>query len=438
VGDERLAGPGEVPEAQVEGVDPKLACGLVHVRLDGPDLLGIAEAAERRRRHGVGEHAPGEDADVRHAVGAVRGVATLRYRPIGDVGVRADQVVRFDVAEHERPVPREPGPDADLRGSSPDGLERLLEAEHEANTPARRPGHERQQRLVLRVLLAAERPARIRGVDPDLRQRQPEQVRDDALEPIGMLDCAPDRDSIAVGRGHERVGLDRELGDHREGVRALDDDIRLRRRGVDVAPAVTVLVKDVRCRARVAGPERRVLDERRVGVERGPESMERGKLREGDLDEASRFLRGVERLGGDRCHGLALVLRLADGEDGSIAPLWPEPRNRLGQVGRRHDEPDTGDRQRRRRVDRVDPRPGDVDGDELHMERVGVGQVGDVLLLPGDAGTAADPGGGLPDAHCGATFASGTAERSPTAGAVAAASLRAPAAAASTASMICS
>ena len=33
-----------------------------------------------------------------------------------------------------------------------------------------------------------------------------------------MLDRAPDRDPVAVGRGHERVRLDRELGDHRERV----------------------------------------------------------------------------------------------------------------------------------------------------------------------------------------------------------------------------
>ena len=86
----------------------------------------------------------------------------------------------------------------------------------------------------------------------------------------------------------------------------------------------------------------------------------------------------------------------------------------------------------------ADPCPRHVERDELHVERVVVGQVGDVLLLPGDAGTAADAGCGLPDAHCGAMFASGTADRSPTDGVACPATCSSPAAAASTASMICS
>ena len=40
-----------------------------------------------------------------------------------------------------------------------------------------------------------------------------------------------------------------------------------RGRGLDVAPAVAVLAQDVRGGQRVAGPERRVLDERRVRVQ---------------------------------------------------------------------------------------------------------------------------------------------------------------------------
>ena len=80
-------------------------------------------------------------------------------------------------------------------------------------------------------------------------ERQAEQVGDDALQPVRVLDRAPDRDPVAVGRGHERVRLDRELGDHRE-VRTCP---RRRRSasavgGVDVAPAVAVLAEDVRAR----------------------------------------------------------------------------------------------------------------------------------------------------------------------------------------------
>ena len=51
-------------------------------------------------------------------------------------------------------------------------------------------------------------------------------------------------------------------------VGALDDEVGARARRVDVAPADAVLAEDVGARERVARPERRVLDERRVRRER--------------------------------------------------------------------------------------------------------------------------------------------------------------------------
>ena len=57
--------PGEVAQPELERVDAELAGRLVDVRLDRPDLLRVAEAAERGRGHGVREHAPGEDPDGR-------------------------------------------------------------------------------------------------------------------------------------------------------------------------------------------------------------------------------------------------------------------------------------------------------------------------------------------------------------------------------------
>ena len=49
-GDEGLAGLGQVAQPKLEGVDAERPSRLVHVRFDGPDLLRIAEAPERRRR----------------------------------------------------------------------------------------------------------------------------------------------------------------------------------------------------------------------------------------------------------------------------------------------------------------------------------------------------------------------------------------------------
>ena len=125
-------------------------------------------------------------------------------------------------------------------------------------------------------------------------------------------------------------------------------------------------------------------------------------------------------------------------EHGAVAALRTEAGHRVGQVGRGRHEADAGDLERGGGVDPADPRARHVERDELHVEDVVVRQVGDVLLLPGDAGTAADARGGLPDAHCGATFASGTADRSPTAGVGCVVSWASPRAASRTASMICS
>ena len=56
-GDERVARLGQVPEAKLERVDAERMRGLVHVRFDRPDLLRVAEAAERRGRRRVREDA---------------------------------------------------------------------------------------------------------------------------------------------------------------------------------------------------------------------------------------------------------------------------------------------------------------------------------------------------------------------------------------------
>ena len=330
-GDERLARAGEVAQAQLERVDAELARGLVHVRFDRPDLLGIAEATERGGRHGVRQDAARDDPRRRRSVRPHRGVAALGHGPVGDVRVRADEVVRLEVAEDERPVAPEAGPHVDAGRAAAHGLERLLEGEHEPDRPADRARHEREERLVLGVLLAAERAAGIGGVDAHLGERQVEQLGDDALQPVRVLDGAPDRDAVAVGRGHERVRLDRELGDHRERVGALDDDVRRRFGRLDgVAPGMAVFVQDVARGVRIVRAEGRVLDERRVGGEGRGDGVARGQLLVVDPDELGGGLGGVAGLGGDRGHRVAVVLRLAGGDDRAVAPLGAEARDGLG------------------------------------------------------------------------------------------------------------
>ena len=77
----------------------------------------------------------------------------------------------------------------------------------------------------------------------------------------------PDRDAVAIGGGHEGVRLDGEVRDDRERVGVVHDEVG--RRGLDVAPADPVLLEDVALGQRVVRAQRRVLHERRSGVQGG-------------------------------------------------------------------------------------------------------------------------------------------------------------------------
>ena len=131
--------------------------------------------------------------------GPAAGVAALADHPVGDVGVGADEVVGLDVLEGERAV----GPEA-RSGRGPRRTPRRTAWNVSSRVRTRRTGrpgpegHERHERLVLRVLLAAEAAARVRGEDPDLGERQAEDLRQDLLQPVRVLDRAPDGDPVAV------------------------------------------------------------------------------------------------------------------------------------------------------------------------------------------------------------------------------------------------
>ena len=164
-------------------------------------------------------------------------------------------------------------------------------------------------------------------------------------------------------------------------VGALDDEVGVRRRFVDVAPAEMVLAQDVGPGQRVAAAGARVLDQRRRRVEGAGDREDRRQFLVLDLDEPRRRLGGVEGLGRDGRDRLAVVLGLADGQDRagrrtgarSAASVW-------GRSAGGHDQADAGHGERRGRVDRHDPRPGAVERDELDVEHVGQLDVGHVLL----------------------------------------------------------
>ena len=106
---------------------------------------------------------------------------------------------------------------------------------------------------------------------------------------------------------------------------------------------------------------------------------------------------GVEGLGRDGGDRLAVVVRLADGDHRAVPELGSEPRDRLRQVGGGEDEADAGHGEGGRRVDRDDPRPRDIDRDELGVEDAIESKVGDVDLASGDPVEPADPGRGIAD-----------------------------------------
>ena len=282
------------------------------------------------------------------------------------------------------PSARKPVRTADLGRVTPRRLERLLQREDKPDRPVRAQRQECHQRLVLGVLLAAEAAARIGRQDLHLGQRQFQQLSDGPLQPVRVLDRAPDGDAVAVGGGDEAVRLDREVGHHRERVAARDDEVAAGR--VDVAPAVPVLVQDVRVRPagrRAARPgpapaARRVRARRRPCIR--PEAP---RSRPGPGGRPPRA--ASERVGGDRRHGLAVVLRLADGQDRPVAVLRAEPRAPAGGGQRRSSPPRRRARPGGAGVDRADPRPRAVERDELGVQHVWQADVAEVAVGAGDA-----------------------------------------------------
>ena len=194
--------------------------------------------------------------------------------------------------------------------------------------PAGAQRDEGDERLEFRVLLATEGAARIGSQNPDLRQRQVEDLGNDLLQPVRVLDRAPDEDAVTVRSGHEPVGLDGEVGHHGECVRALDDEV------ADgpghVPPADRVLAQDVGLGARVPGAEQRVLHQWRAGSQGRRQAEDSRQLQVVDPNEAGTLFGGVLGVGGNRRHRLAVILGLVDGQHRPVLDLGTEAGHRLG------------------------------------------------------------------------------------------------------------
>ena len=356
---------------------------LVDRRLDRPVDLRVAEAAEGRRRHRVRQDRPRVDARPRAPLyGPVADVRALAHHAVGDVRVGADQVVGLDVLEADRAVARSRrcGPGSRTRpaarpGTSPRGSATSRTGRPSASAMKTTAGS------YLACCLPPNAPpgsgAMTRTLDSG-RPRTPASIR---CSQYGCWIALQTTIAVAVGRRHVGVGLDGELGDHREGVAVLDDEVGAglgARRGHPRRR--TCSRRTLVWAQRVAGAKRRILDERRVGGERARDGEDRRaapRARPGPPRAAASAWSVVS--GDDERDGVAVVLGLADRDHRPVLVLRPEPRHGLREVVGGQDEADARHREGGGRVDGDDPRPRrQSSGHELGVELVGDGDVGDV------------------------------------------------------------
>ena len=382
----------EVTQPDGQPVEAEPVGRLVQLRLDRPVDLRGAESAECRRGRRVRQNGPGVDPGRRDRVRAARQVVGLRDDPLADVGVGAEQVVAGDVVVGDAAVGAESGPYADDGGRAADRLEGLLEGEDKPAGAAAAAGQDGEQRLELGVLLAAATTAGVGREHPHMGERQVEQVGHHPLQQVGVLHGAVDgQPAVVVGHGDRAVGFDREVGDHRERVRVLDDQVG--GLGAEVAPLPVALLQDVRAGQRVAGAQRGILDQRGVCGQGGLGGQDRRQHLMVHGHAPCRFFRRVPRGRYDGGDSLAVVLGLLDRQDGPVGVDRPEAGHRLRQVIRGDDLDHSGHLEGAGGVDAVDPGARAVEGDELDVQHPLQPQVGEERLLTGDAVEAAEAAG---------------------------------------------
>ena len=104
-----------------------------------------------------------------------------------------------------------------------------------------------------------------------------------------------------------------------------------------VSPSELPLAKRVRGRKRIVWPQIRILDERRLRVERGLDRQDGRELLDINANELRRAARRILRFCDDGRHRLARKFRFPDSEHRPVGEDRPVPWNRLRQVVRRED-----------------------------------------------------------------------------------------------------
>ena len=374
-----------VLQPQLPRVHSKLGSDAVQVRFGGERHRGDAEAAHGGCWHAVRERDEAVEAQVGDRVRARVVERVLRQ------AVRREPRVCARVVQCQRSTAEDPAVLRDRvceldmpRCTGRRGKELLFACPPPLDRPARLQREQRADRLGRGVDLAAEAAAD--GAADELQPVQRHlQVRcDDAHREVHRLRAGVDREPPVRLRHHERhLRLERHLLDRLRAVHALDDQVGLVERPVDVTLAHAPVVVRPVVRIHVAP----LVDLRGVGVECLADVEERGPLLEGDLDRLDgRECRGF-RVGCDRRDRLALVANLAVCEQrliGRDAEPFEVPVNVLRNVGVRDDRADARHRLGLRCIERGDDRVMVRRPKRLHPQGLADPDVVDVLRAAGD------------------------------------------------------
>ena len=232
------------------------------------------------------------------------------------------------------------------------------------------------------------------------------------LEPVRVLDRAPDHDPVAVGAAMNACGSIANWVTIREGVCALDDDVGFAFGRLEVAPFVAVLAGTfVPASGSSAG---RGSWTSGASAARAAATVWTAELLDVNPHQPRGLFGRIERLGRDRGTGSPwnFVSPVADGPVTELGPNRGIGSGRSAAVARAERRATAAALVSIRRS-----APCDVERDELHVQDVLEVDVGDVLLPPGDSLDPTDARRRLADRHWGATSASGVDDRSSTSGA---------------------
>ena len=340
-GDERVApgGRGSAAAARA-GRCPRARAASSMFDSTAQICLGVPEAAERRGRGRVRQDRCGRAIRTAGiAIRPARGVAPLPDRPVGDVGVGADEVVRGDVAEGERPVrvgtrsARGPPP---RRGGTAWKVSSSVRTSRTGRSAARRAMNATSGSYLACCLPPNAPPgsgAKTRTFESG-RYRSPAMTRWSQFGCWIELQTAMPSPSGAAMKPCGSIANWVTIGNvYVPSTMTIAPSAPRRRR-----PSRSGARAGRSSRPGIGGPQRRVLDERRGRVERGGDGDDRRNSSCSTRTSRGGLLGGVGRLGRDRRDRLSVVVRLADREDRSVLVLRPEARA-LAAAGRRPSSP---------------------------------------------------------------------------------------------------